>query len=56
MYIKNCKNIKNYLLYNFRHLRPHQIDGVKFLFESCVGIRNEGWNGCILADAMYVYF
>eukprot|EP01125_Pyxidicula_operculata_P014877 TRINITY_DN500_c0_g1_i3.p1 TRINITY_DN500_c0_g1~~TRINITY_DN500_c0_g1_i3.p1 ORF type:complete len:943 (-),score=202.97 TRINITY_DN500_c0_g1_i3:122-2950(-) len=34
-----------------RFLRPHQIDGVKFMFECVMGMRTDG-NGCILADDM----
>ncbi|KAG8980418.1 helicase [Tulasnella sp. 425] len=35
-----------------RHLRPHQIDGVKFLYESVMGMRKHEGYGCILADEM----
>ena len=34
-------------------LRPHQIEGVKFVFECLMGLRGpEGGEGCILADDM----
>lgn len=33
-------------------LRPHQREGVSFLFECCMGLRNFNGNGCILADDM----
>jgi len=33
-------------------LRPHQKEGVKFLWESVVGMRVEGKNGAIMADEM----
>ncbi|KAG8963765.1 helicase [Tulasnella sp. 419] len=35
-----------------RHLRPHQKEGVKFLYESVMGMRKHEGNGCILADEM----
>lgn len=37
-----------------RNLRPHQIEGVKFLYESVMGMRKHEGFGCILADEMYV--
>ncbi|KAI8453075.1 SNF2 family N-terminal domain-containing protein [Phakopsora pachyrhizi] len=33
-------------------LRPHQIDGVNFMYECVMGMREIGGNGCILADEM----
>ncbi|KAH7888361.1 P-loop containing nucleoside triphosphate hydrolase protein [Phlebopus sp. FC_14] len=35
-----------------RHLRPHQIEGVKFLYECVMGLRKHEGQGCILADEM----
>ncbi|TPX40915.1 hypothetical protein SeMB42_g03590 [Synchytrium endobioticum] len=35
-----------------QHLRPHQVEGVKFLYECVMGIRSPTIQGCILADAM----
>eukprot|EP01065_Artemidia_motanka_P021003 TRINITY_DN2504_c0_g1_i2.p1 TRINITY_DN2504_c0_g1~~TRINITY_DN2504_c0_g1_i2.p1 ORF type:complete len:770 (+),score=218.80 TRINITY_DN2504_c0_g1_i2:239-2548(+) len=35
-----------------RVLRPHQKDGVRFLFECCSGLRGYAGKGCILADEM----
>ncbi|KNE95632.1 hypothetical protein PSTG_10998 [Puccinia striiformis f. sp. tritici PST-78] len=35
-----------------RSLRPHQIDGLKFMYECTMGLREVGGNGCILADEM----
>lgn len=35
-----------------RSMRSHQIDGVKFMYECCSGIRSTAHLGCILADAM----
>ncbi|KNE64148.1 hypothetical protein AMAG_09199 [Allomyces macrogynus ATCC 38327] len=35
-----------------RHLRPHQRDGVQFLYECLLGYRMEGGSGAILADEM----
>ncbi|KAF8518738.1 SNF2 family N-terminal domain-containing protein [Gautieria morchelliformis] len=35
-----------------RFLRPHQIDGVKFLYECVMGMRKHEGHGCILADEM----
>lgn len=35
-----------------RHMRPHQIEGVKFLYECTMGIRQSGQCGAILADSM----
>ncbi|KAI9360000.1 hypothetical protein DFJ73DRAFT_816282 [Zopfochytrium polystomum] len=34
------------------HLRPHQIDGVKFLYECVMGMRHFDGHGAILADEM----
>eukprot|EP01083_Nonionella_stella_P268865 909211_1 len=33
-------------------LRPHQSDGMKFMYECLMGHRNPGYNGAILADEM----
>lgn len=35
-------------------LRPHQVEGVQFLFDCLMGIRSSSFkgNGCILADDM----
>lgn len=33
-------------------LRPHQREGVKFLYECVMGFRNFSGNGCLLADEM----
>ncbi|KAI0750810.1 P-loop containing nucleoside triphosphate hydrolase protein [Daedaleopsis nitida] len=35
-----------------RHLRPHQKEGVKFLYECVMGLRKHEGQGCILADEM----
>ena len=35
-----------------RKLRPHQTEGVKFLYECVMGLRDFGGQGCILADDM----
>ncbi|KAL6308182.1 SNF2 family N-terminal domain-containing protein [Sparassis latifolia] len=35
-----------------RHLRPHQVEGVKFLYECVMGLRKHEGQGCILADEM----
>ncbi|XP_074637415.1 DNA repair and recombination protein RAD54B-like isoform X3 [Acropora palmata] len=35
-----------------QHLRPHQKEGVKFLYECVMGLRNFNGNGAILADDM----
>ncbi|EJD52598.1 hypothetical protein AURDEDRAFT_181169 [Auricularia subglabra TFB-10046 SS5] len=35
-----------------RHLRPHQIEGVKFVYECVMGMRPHEGFGCILADDM----
>ncbi|OBZ66115.1 DNA repair and recombination protein RAD54B [Grifola frondosa] len=35
-----------------RHLRPHQIEGVKFMYECVMGLRKHEGQGCILADEM----
>jgi DNA repair and recombination protein RAD54B len=37
--------------YIAQHLRPHQVEGVKFMYESVMGMRSEG-QGAILADEM----
>lgn len=33
-------------------LRPHQVEGVRFMFESVMGMKDPQHRGCILADAM----
>lgn len=33
-------------------LRPHQIDGVRFLYNCVTGVTSEGAHGCIMADEM----
>ncbi|KAK2467800.1 hypothetical protein APHAL10511_000095 [Amanita phalloides] len=33
-------------------MRPHQIEGVKFMYESVMGLRKHEGHGCILADEM----
>lgn len=38
--------------YLCKHLRPHQRDGVKFLYECVAGVKNAGQHGSILADEM----
>jgi SNF2 family DNA or RNA helicase len=35
-----------------RHLRPHQIDGVNFMYNCLMGLTNPNFNGAILADEM----
>lgn len=35
-----------------RFLRPHQREGVQFMFECVTGLRNFDGQGCILADDM----
>ncbi|KAI0638193.1 P-loop containing nucleoside triphosphate hydrolase protein [Trametes polyzona] len=35
-----------------RHLRPHQKEGVQFLYECVMGLRKHEGQGCILADEM----
>jgi DNA repair and recombination protein RAD54B len=35
-----------------RHLRPHQKEGVKFLYECVMGIKEFNGQGAILADEM----
>jgi len=35
------------------NLRPHQVDGVRFMFECIMGLRAFKGSGCILADDMY---
>ncbi|EGG05553.1 uncharacterized protein MELLADRAFT_52770 [Melampsora larici-populina 98AG31] len=35
-----------------RFLRPHQVDGVKFMYECTMGMRGHEAQGCILADEM----
>ena len=37
-----------------RKLRPHQIEGVKFMYECVMAMRGHDGRGCILADEMYV--
>jgi DNA repair and recombination protein RAD54 and RAD54-like protein len=33
-------------------LRPHQREGVKFMYDCVTGKRIEGYHGCIMADEM----
>lgn len=33
-------------------LRPHQREGVKFMYECVTGKQIDGFNGCIMADEM----
>jgi DNA repair and recombination protein RAD54B len=35
-----------------RKLRPHQLEGVRFLYECVMGLRKHEGQGCILADEM----
>ncbi|KZS98403.1 hypothetical protein SISNIDRAFT_481148 [Sistotremastrum niveocremeum HHB9708] len=35
-----------------KHLRPHQKEGVKFMYDCVMGFRKHGGQGCILADEM----
>ncbi|KAI0660976.1 SNF2 family N-terminal domain-containing protein [Cubamyces menziesii] len=35
-----------------RHLRPHQKEGVQFMYECVMGLRKHEGQGCILADEM----
>lgn len=35
-----------------RYLRPHQREGVKFMYECVMGLRNQQRAGCLLADEM----
>ena len=35
-----------------KELMPHQVEGVKFMFECVTGLRENGLEGCILADSM----
>ncbi|KAI0266687.1 P-loop containing nucleoside triphosphate hydrolase protein [Gloeopeniophorella convolvens] len=35
-----------------RRLRPHQVEGVKFMYECVMGLRKHEGQGCILADEM----
>lgn len=37
-----------------RKLRPHQIEGVKFMYECVMAMQGHDGRGCILADEMYV--
>ena len=40
------------LMINDRHLRPHQREGVTFMYSCVMGTRNVSQAGCILADEM----
>lgn len=35
-----------------RNLRPHQVDGIRFMYECVMGLRNYQGRGCLLADEM----
>jgi len=35
-----------------KHLRPHQREGVRFLYRCVMGLQLPGYSGCILADEM----
>lgn len=38
--------------YVCRELRPHQREGVRWMYECVMGLRQHGRFGCILADDM----
>lgn len=38
--------------YLCKHLRPHQREGVQFLYDCVMGLREQGRHGAILADEM----
>ena len=40
------------MLWWCRVLRPHQREGVKFMYDCVTGARVEGHHGCIMADEM----
>lgn len=33
-------------------LRPHQREGVKFMYDCITGLKIDGYSGCIMADEM----
>ncbi|KAL6765798.1 SNF2 family N-terminal domain-containing protein [Haematococcus lacustris] len=35
-----------------RHLRPHQVEGVQFMYDCVMGLRSPAFTGCVLADEM----
>ncbi len=39
-----------------RQMRPHQREGLKFMYECVMGLRDTEHTGCILADEMYACF
>ena len=41
-----------YLYFVLQVLRPHQREGVKFLYDCVTGDRIQGYHGCIMADEM----
>jgi DNA repair and recombination protein RAD54B len=38
-----------------KRLRPHQRDGVQFMYDCLLGVRKFDGNGCILADEMVIF-
>jgi hypothetical protein len=50
----NAKDVVDVVVDPFlgRHLRPHQIEGVKFMYECVMGFRTGQNYGAILADEM----
>eukprot|EP00002_Diphylleia_rotans_P006870 TRINITY_DN1629_c0_g2_i8.p1 TRINITY_DN1629_c0_g2~~TRINITY_DN1629_c0_g2_i8.p1 ORF type:complete len:767 (-),score=160.19 TRINITY_DN1629_c0_g2_i8:131-2431(-) len=38
--------------YLAQHLRPHQVDGVQFMYDCITGTKGQSGKGCILADEM----
>lgn len=38
--------------YLARHLRPHQKEGVQFMYECIMGLRHKDYTGCVLSDEM----
>lgn len=55
---RNCEADADFLpgSKNNRQLRPHQRDGVRFMYECVMGVKIPGYHGCILADEMCAHW
>ena len=52
--LKNGQSVMPVVIdpYIGRHMRPHQREGIRFMYDCVTGVQAEGHFGCILADEM----